>query len=135
MRNFVITCFSILVQDIAERNFKLVPAPDQMLSRATLHTVAKLHYEADLSQVEIAKRLGVSTATISRMLQRARAEGIVRIEIRDLASPDALTSAVVDALGLKRAAVVEAPAPARWPPSEARLAICCWTPVCRLARY
>ncbi|TIP99597.1 MAG: sugar-binding transcriptional regulator, partial [Mesorhizobium sp.] len=31
-----------------------------------LHTVAKLHYEADMSQVDIARRLGVSTATISR---------------------------------------------------------------------
>ncbi len=102
--------FRATVQDIAERNFKLPPTPDQTLSRATLHTVAKLHYEADLSQVEIAKRLGVSTATISRMLQRARAEGIVRIEIRDLASPDALTGDLVAALGLKRAAVVEAPA-------------------------
>jgi DNA-binding transcriptional regulator LsrR (DeoR family) len=78
-------------------------------SRATLHAVAKLHYEGDMSQVDIAKRLGVSTATISRMLRRARAEGIVRIEIRDLAAPDALTSDLIGKLGLKRAAVVEAP--------------------------
>ena len=27
-----------------------------------LHTVAKLHYEAEMSQVDIARRLGVSTA-------------------------------------------------------------------------
>jgi DNA-binding transcriptional regulator LsrR (DeoR family) len=74
-----------------------------------LHAVAKLHYESDLSQVEIAKRLGVSTATISRMLQRARADGIVRIEIRDLASPEELTAELRDLLGLKRAAVMEAP--------------------------
>jgi DNA-binding transcriptional regulator LsrR (DeoR family) len=44
------------------------------------------------------------------MLQRARAEGIVRIEIRDLASPEQLTHELRDLLGLKRAAVVEAPA-------------------------
>ncbi|WP_425475887.1 sugar-binding transcriptional regulator [Mesorhizobium yinganensis] len=80
-----------------------------MNSRATLHAVAKLHYEGEMSQVDIAKRLGVSTATISRLLQRARAEGIVRIEIRDLAAPDALTSDLIGKLGLKRAAVVEAP--------------------------
>ncbi|TIU23952.1 MAG: MarR family transcriptional regulator, partial [Mesorhizobium sp.] len=53
-----------------------------------LHTVAKLHYEAEMSQVDIARRLGVSTATISRLLQRARAEGIVRIEVLDLATPE-----------------------------------------------
>ena len=50
-----------------------------------LHTVAKLHYVSELSQVQIAKQLGLSTATISRLLQRARAEGIVRIEVRELA--------------------------------------------------
>ncbi|HBH63017.1 MAG TPA: transcriptional regulator, partial [Erwinia persicina] len=30
--------------------------------------VAKLHYQSDMSQVDIAKKLGVSTATISRLL-------------------------------------------------------------------
>ncbi len=74
----------------------------------TLHTVAKLHYEADLSQVEIAKRLGVSTATVSRLLRRARAEGIVRIEVRDLQAPGDLQAGLMDRLRLRRAAVVEA---------------------------
>lgn len=74
-----------------------------------MHTVAKLHYESDLSQVDIARRMGVSTATISRLLQRARTEGIVRIEIRDIVAPDALQAQLVAALGLKRAAVTEAP--------------------------
>ena len=74
-----------------------------------LHTVAKLHYEAELSQVDIAKRLGVSTATISRLLQRARSEGIVRIEIRDLVQPDELRARLIEKLGLKAAAVIEAP--------------------------
>ncbi|KQT68907.1 MULTISPECIES: sugar-binding transcriptional regulator [unclassified Aureimonas] len=72
-----------------------------------LHTVAKLHYEAEMSQVEIAKRLGLSAATISRLLQRARAEGIVRIEVRDLAAPDDLVRALCETLKLKTAAVVE----------------------------
>lgn len=74
-----------------------------------LHTVAKLHYEADLSQVMIAKQLGVSTATISRLLQRARAEGIVRIEVRDLMAPDTLGHKLREALGLRRVSVIEAP--------------------------
>ncbi len=74
-----------------------------------LHMVAKLHYEAEMSQVDIAKRLGVSTATISRLLQRARALGIVRIEVIDLISPEEITAELVDRLGLKTAAVVETP--------------------------
>ncbi|RWK04756.1 sugar-binding domain-containing protein [Mesorhizobium sp.] len=75
-----------------------------------LHMVAKLHYEAEMSQVDIARRLGVSTATISRLLQRARAEGIVRIEVLDIATPEAITTQVIEALGLRDAAVVETPA-------------------------
>lgn len=74
-----------------------------------LHMVAKLHYETELSQVKIARQLGVSTATISRMLQRARDEGIVRIEVQDLVSPEALESALMARLGLRYIAVVEAP--------------------------
>ncbi|WP_404925441.1 sugar-binding transcriptional regulator [Mesorhizobium sp. ORM16] len=75
-----------------------------------LHTVAKLHYEAEMSQVDIARQLGVSTATISRLLQRARAEGIVRIEVLDLAAPEEITGQLIDRLGLRDAAVVETPA-------------------------
>ncbi|WP_374754454.1 sugar-binding transcriptional regulator [Aureimonas sp. AU12] len=74
-----------------------------------MHTVAKLHYEADLSQVDIARRLSLSTATISRLLQRARAEGIVRIEVRDLLTSEDLVQALCERLGLKAAAVVETP--------------------------
>ena len=70
--------------------------------------VAKLHYESDLPQVQIAKQLGVSTATISRLLHRARAEGIVRIEVRDLVVPDALAAQLERQLGLRRVAVSEA---------------------------
>jgi DNA-binding transcriptional regulator LsrR (DeoR family) len=66
-----------------------------------LHTVAKLHYESDMSQVQIAKQLGLSTATISRLLQRARAEGIVRIEVRDIFAPDALGAQLAARLGLR----------------------------------
>jgi DNA-binding transcriptional regulator LsrR (DeoR family) len=69
--------------------------------------VARLHYESDLSQIEIARRLGLSTATISRLLRRAREEGIVRIEIRDFAAPEEITRELIEALGLKQAAVVD----------------------------
>ena len=74
-----------------------------------LHTVAKMHYIGDMSQVQIAKQLGLSTATISRLLQRARAEGIVRIEVRDIYAPDELGQELAQKLGLARVEVVDAP--------------------------
>ena len=76
-----------------------------------LHTVAKLHYEAEMSQVDIAKRLGLSAATISRLLQRARAEGIVSIQVRDLVEPEELMREVRRKLELKAVAIVDAPLP------------------------
>lgn len=72
--------------------------------------MAKLHYETGLSQVEIARQMGVSTATVSRLLQRARAEGIVRIEIADLVNAGELADALKSRLGLRLASVIDAPA-------------------------
>jgi DNA-binding transcriptional regulator LsrR (DeoR family) len=69
--------------------------------------VAKLHYVGDLSQVEIARRLNLSTATVSRLLRRARIEGIVRIEVRDLETSEDINERLVARLGLRRAAVVD----------------------------
>ena len=43
--------------------------------------IARLYYEQDMRQSEIAKRLNLSQATISRLLKRAQAEGIVRISV------------------------------------------------------
>jgi DNA-binding transcriptional regulator LsrR (DeoR family) len=72
--------------------------------------VAKLHYEADMSQVDISRKLAVSTATVSRLLQRARALGIVQIKVVDLAVPEETTGQLIAALGLKTALVVDTPA-------------------------
>ena len=55
----------------------------------------------------IARRLNLSTATVSRLLRRARTEGVVRIEVRDLATPQDLAERLTARLGLRRAAVVE----------------------------
>jgi len=44
---------------------------------------AKLYYELDYSQNQIADTLGVSRPTVSRLLQQAKSEGIVTIEIKD----------------------------------------------------
>ncbi|RSM40368.1 sugar-binding transcriptional regulator [Amycolatopsis balhimycina DSM 5908] len=47
-----------------------------------LVAAARMYYEQDLSQDEIAKALGKSRPTVSRMLAAARKQGIVHIEIR-----------------------------------------------------
>ncbi|MBM7645646.1 deoxyribonucleoside regulator [Scopulibacillus daqui] len=44
---------------------------------------AKLYYQLDYNQQEIAKKLGVSRPTVSRFLQQAKEQGIVKIEIVD----------------------------------------------------
>ena len=51
--------------------------------RSTLVQVARLYYEENLSQQQIADRLGVSRPLIAQYLQRARDAGIVRIQIID----------------------------------------------------
>jgi DNA-binding transcriptional regulator LsrR (DeoR family) len=43
--------------------------------------VARMYYEWDMKQSEIAKRLGLSQPTISRLLQQAKDSGIVRISV------------------------------------------------------
>lgn len=45
--------------------------------------IAKLYYQLDYSQQEIAKKLGISRPTVSRFLQQAKNEGIVQIKITD----------------------------------------------------
>ncbi|KRM60206.1 hypothetical protein C5L31_001437 [Secundilactobacillus malefermentans] len=46
--------------------------------------VAKLYYEQNMSQSQIAKAMSISRPTVSRLLQFARDQGIVRIQINDL---------------------------------------------------
>jgi deoxyribonucleoside regulator len=45
--------------------------------------VARLYYEFDYNQQAIAKKLGVSRPTVSRLLQQAKDHGIVKIKIID----------------------------------------------------
>jgi DNA-binding transcriptional regulator LsrR (DeoR family) len=50
--------------------------------------VARLFFEAQLTKVEIAARLGVSRFRVARLLERALADGVVRIEFRDTPAQD-----------------------------------------------
>jgi DNA-binding transcriptional regulator LsrR (DeoR family) len=80
-------------------------APRMRFSPALMLQAATLYYEEEATQADVAERLGLSRATVSRLLSEARRAGIVRIEVvapvdHDL---DALAGELASALGLARA--------------------------------
>ncbi|MFC5405677.1 sugar-binding transcriptional regulator [Cohnella soli] len=71
---------------------------------------AKLYYQLDYSQSEIADALGVSRPTVSRLLQQAKAEGIVTIEIKDPTEDvEVLRASLKDKFQLKNVIVAFTP--------------------------
>ena len=71
---------------------------------------AKLYYLLDYTQHEIAKKLGVSRPTVSRMLQTAKKEGIVQIKIIDMEeNVGDLEAALEQKYKLKKAVVAPVP--------------------------
>ena len=78
-----------------------------------LEQVAAWYYEENRTQEEIARRLGLSRSTVSRLLQEAREEGIVVIRVNKLINVDAeLGATLIKTFGLVDAWVLaEAPAP------------------------
>lgn len=83
------------------------PKPSTLLNRSLMHAAARLHYLDGVSQLEVARRMEVSTATVSRLLSRARDEGIVTIHVADLDEADALGDRLCAALGLRHVRVLE----------------------------
>jgi DNA-binding transcriptional regulator LsrR (DeoR family) len=65
----------------------------------------ELYYRQQKSQKDIAAALGVSAATVSRLLKRAFDEGFVRVEL-DLPRMPRLEAALVERYGLRDAVVV-----------------------------
>ena len=51
------------------------------MSRSAMAEVARLYYVRELTQQQIAERLGVSRFKVLRLLEQARTEGVVRFEI------------------------------------------------------
>ena len=66
---------------------------DQRLTQSL--AVAKMYYQSDQSQSQIAHQLGISRPTVSRLLQYAREQGLVRIHIID---PVQVVQSLVQAL-------------------------------------
>jgi len=70
--------------------------------------IAKLYYEANLNQVEIASRMGLSQATVSRLFKRAKEQGIIRISVHIPSGVNAdLEESLIKKYGLKDAIVVD----------------------------
>jgi DNA-binding transcriptional regulator LsrR (DeoR family) len=65
----------------------------------------ELHYRHGYHQKEVARMLGVSAATVSRLLKRAFDEGLVRVQL-DLPRTQDLENALVRRYGLRDAVVV-----------------------------
>ena len=64
-----------------------MPAPR---NRDMLVTVARMYYEDNLSQQEVAQKLGLSRTNVSRILASAREQGIVDIRIQDPTGRDSV---------------------------------------------
>ncbi len=78
-------------------------------AKRLLYKVSVAYYVDDLTQKEIAKRLGLSRIKVSRLLKQAREEGIVQITITPPANPPAdLERALESRYGLDEAVVVAA---------------------------
>lgn len=79
---------------------------DNLLS---LYRVANYYYNENLSQNEIARLEGTSRSQISRLLIKAREQGIVDISIKlpETASLDELSQKLQKALGIEKAIIAE----------------------------
>ena len=74
---------------------------------ALLVEVARLYYDHDFSQQQIAEKVGLSRPVVSRLLTQARDQGIVRIEILDPAQGGIeLETSLQDRYRLKKVIVV-----------------------------
>ncbi|MGL4607772.1 MAG: sugar-binding transcriptional regulator [Eubacteriaceae bacterium] len=75
----------------------------------TMLRVSDMYYNQNLSQEIIAKKLGLSRPTISKLLASARDKGIVRIIVSDISGRKyfQLEHELEDKFGLKEVAIVE----------------------------
>jgi DNA-binding transcriptional regulator LsrR (DeoR family) len=69
-----------------------------------MYAAARLYYLEEANQAEVARRIGTSRATVSRLLSEARRQGIVRIEVvlPEMEQTDDLAGRVAAELGLQR---------------------------------
>ena len=72
-----------------------------------LSQVAELYYLQEMNQIEIAKLLGISRPTVSRILSEAKREGVVEIKVKGGVSLNSeLSKQIREKLNLKNALIV-----------------------------
>lgn len=70
--------------------------------------VARLFFDRQMTKVEIAAHLGISRFRVARLIDGALADGLVRIEFRDIPAEDrAVAAALEERFGLDLCAVAE----------------------------
>ncbi|TDD26488.1 sugar-binding transcriptional regulator [Nonomuraea diastatica] len=86
----------------------VAPEAQTRFPHELMYTAAQQYYMEDATQGDIAKRLGVSRATVSRLLTEARKQGIVEIKVHRPASMEdgPLAAEVARALGLGQVFIV-----------------------------
>lgn len=78
--------------------------------RSKMIDAARMYYQLDYSQQDIAKQIGVSRPTVSRFLQQAKEEGYVQIKIIDpKENNDLLAGELRDKFSLKNVVIVSVP--------------------------
>lgn len=85
-----------------------VPEAQARFPHDLMYAAASQYYLDDATQADIAKRLGVSRATVSRLLTEARRQGIVEIRVHRPATLEEgpLAAEVAEALRLQRVHLV-----------------------------
>lgn len=69
--------------------------------------IAKMHYELNYSQLEIAEKEGISKSTVSRILKAAMDFGIIEVRIKDsILSNSSLENDLIARFPIKRAVIV-----------------------------
>lgn len=77
---------------------------------ARIVKAAKMYYQLDYSQQDIAKELGISRPSVSRLLQEAKEQGIVHIQILDPTEGEQkLADKLKDQYNLKDCIIVNVP--------------------------
>jgi DNA-binding transcriptional regulator LsrR (DeoR family) len=77
--------------------------------------IARMYFLQDMSKVDIASELAMSRFKVARLLDRARADGLVTVTVHDPGSRDhTLSDALAKALGIPRVLVADSDDPAGW---------------------
>ncbi|MEN2741632.1 sugar-binding domain-containing protein [Microbacterium sp. X-17] len=76
-------------------------------SAALMYRAARLYYEDELSQLDVAERLQVSRSTVSRLLSMAKERGIVRVSLVEPSHTVSSSVELADLLHIRSTTIVD----------------------------